>query len=103
MEQDTGRKWIDGRTIYRKAVSLGTLPNTASASVAHDITNIGAIVSLPGWATNGTIYFPLPLARFNNFASQIGLYADTTNVTVEAGTDRTAFTGYAILEYTKTV
>jgi len=103
VEQDTGRKWIDGRTIYRKVIDLGTLPNTASASVAHDITNIGAIVSLTGWATNGTIYFPLPLARFNNFASQIGLYADTTNVTVEAGTDRTAFTGYAILEYTKTV
>ncbi len=54
-------------------------------------------------ATNGTVYLPLPLARYNNFASQIGLYADTTNVIVEPGTDRTAYTGYAVIEYTKTI
>lgn len=102
-EQNTGRLWIDGKTIYRKHVNLGSLTNTTPKSVAHGISNLGTVVSLTGFATNGTVFLPLPLARYNNFASQIGLYMDTTNVVVEPGNDRTSYTGYVVIEYTKTV
>ena len=101
-EQNTGRLWIDGKTIYRKEVNLGSLTNTTPKSVAHGIANLSTVVSLSGFATNGTIFLPLPLARYSNFASQIGLYMDTTNVVVEPGNDRTSYTGYVIIEYTKT-
>jgi hypothetical protein len=101
-EQNTGRLWIDGKTIYRKEINLGSLPNAVPGSVAHGISNLSTVVSLWGFATNGTVFLPLPLARYNNFASQIGLYADTTNIIVEPGNDRTAYTGYVIIEYTKT-
>lgn len=101
-EQNTGRLWIDGKTIYRKEINLGSLPNAVPGSVAHGISNLSTVVSLSGFATNGTVFMPLPLARYNNFASQIGLYADTTNIIVEPGNDRTAYTGYVIIEYTKT-
>lgn len=102
-EQNTGRLWIDGKTIYRKVINLGSLPNATPGSVAHGISNLSTVVSLSGFATNGTVFLPLPLARYNNFASQIGLYADKTNVVVEPGNDRTAYTGYVIMEYTKTI
>jgi hypothetical protein len=102
-EQNTGRLWIDGKTIYRKHVNLGSLTNTTPKSVAHGISNLSTVVSLTGFATNGTVFLPLPLARYNNFASQIGLYIDTTNVVVEPGNDRTSYTGYVVIEYTKTV
>lgn len=102
-EQNTGRLWIDGKTIYRKQVNLGSLTNTTPKSVAHGISNLSTVVSLTGFATNGTVFLPLPLARYNNFASQIGLYIDTTNVVVEPGNDRTTYTGYVVIEYTKTV
>lgn len=102
-EQNTGRLWIDGKTIYRKYVNLGSLTNTTPKSVAHGISNLSTVVSLTGFATNGTVFLPLPLARYNNFASQIGLYIDTTNVVVEPGNDRTSYTGYVVIEYTKTV
>ncbi|KOA19544.1 MULTISPECIES: siphovirus ReqiPepy6 Gp37-like family protein [Clostridium] len=102
-EQNTGRLWVDGKTIYRKQINLGSLPNATPGSVAHGIANLNTVVSLTGFATNGTVFLPLPLARYNNFASQIGLYADKTNIVVEPGNDRTAFTGYVIMEYTKTV
>jgi hypothetical protein len=82
---------------------LGSLTNATPKSVAHGISNISTVTGLTGIATNGTFFLPLPLARYNNFASQIGLYADTTNVVVEPGNDRTAFTGFVILEYTKTI
>ena len=101
-EQNTGRLWIDGKTIYRKEINLGYLPNAVPGSIAHGISNLSTVVSLWGFATNGTVFLPLPLARYNNFASQIGLYADTTNIVVEPGNDRTAYTGYVIIEYTKT-
>lgn len=101
-EQNTGRLWIDSKTIYRKEINLGSLPNAVPGSVAHGISNLSTVVSLSGFATNGTVFLPLPLARYNNFASQIGLYADTTNIIVEPGNDRTAYTGYVIIEYTKT-
>jgi len=101
-EQNTGCLWIDGKTIYRKEINLGSLPNAVPGSVAHGISNLSTVVSLLGFATNGTVFLPLPLARYNNFASQIGLYADTTNIIVEPGNDRTAYTGYVIIEYTKT-
>ena len=39
-EQDTGLKWIDGKTVYQKTVSIGTLPNTNQANVPHLISNI---------------------------------------------------------------
>lgn len=102
-EQNTGRLWIDGKTIYRKHVNLGSLTNTTPKNVAHGISNLSTVVSLTGFATNGTVFLPLPLARYNNFASQIGLYMDTTNVVVEPGNDRTSYTGYVVIEYTKTV
>ncbi|WP_195509927.1 siphovirus ReqiPepy6 Gp37-like family protein [Clostridium tyrobutyricum] len=101
-EQNTGCLWIDGKTIYRKEINLGSLPNAIPGSVAHGISNLSTVTSLSGFATNGTVFLPLPLARYNNFASQIGLYADTTNIVVEPGNDRTAYTGYVVIEYTKT-
>lgn len=102
-EQNTGRLWIDGKAIYRKVVNLGSLPNATPGSVAHGIANLNTVVSLSGFATNGTNFLPLPLARYNNFASQIGLYVDKTNVVVEPGIDRTDYTGYVVIEYTKTI
>ena len=101
-EQNTGRLWIDGKTIYRKVISLGSLPNTASASVAHGISNISDVISVTGYATNGTIFFSLPLAR-SVITMQIGLYADVNNIIVETGTNRTTYIGYAIIEYTKNI
>ncbi len=101
-EQNTGCLWTDGKTIYRKVINLGSLPNATPGSVAHGISNLSTVVRLSGFATNGTVFFPLPLARYSNFASQIGLYADTTNIIVEPGNDRTSYTGYVVIEYTKT-
>jgi hypothetical protein len=101
-EQNTGCFWTDGKTIYRKVISLGSLPNATPGSTAHGISNLSTVVRLSGFATNGTIFLPLPLARYSNFASQIGLYADTTNIIVEPGNDRTTYTGYVVIEYTKT-
>lgn len=102
-EQNTGRLWIDGKTIYRKQINLGSLTDTIPKHVPHGIANLSTVVSLSGFVTNGSVFLPLPLARYNNFASQIGLFVNMTDIVVEPGNDRTAYTGYVVIEYTKTV
>ena len=101
-EQDTGLKWIDGKTVYQKTVSIGTLPNTNQANVPHLISNIDSIIMCTGFATNGTSTLPLPYAT-NSDGANIGINCpDKTNITIFDGSDRSSFTGYVTLRYTKT-
>ena len=54
-EVDTGRKWIDGKTIYKKTINFGALPNNTSKSVAHGITGITYVIDAKGFADNGSM------------------------------------------------
>lgn len=97
-------KWVDGRTLYKKTINFGTLPNSTSKSVAHGISNLSYVVSLSGVAYSSS------LNRFDTlpyFASTTSfgytLNCDKTNVTVSTGTDRTSFTTtYITIIYVKT-
>ena len=104
-ESLTNRKWVDGKSIYRKVLSLGALLNNSTKNVAHGITNIGTWVQLYGVAKDTTrgLVIPLPFATPAGYLYSVSITVDSTNVSVSTGTDRTAFTAsYAILEYTKT-
>jgi hypothetical protein len=69
-EIDTGRKWIDGRTIYAITQSLGTLPNNTDKDVVLSISNYDQIVSpgIVGFAlSNGSTpkrHIPLPFGDY---------------------------------------
>lgn len=93
--------WIDGSAIYRKVVSIGTLPSSSGAkNTAHGVSNMGTLVRIYGFAYSGGTRFPLPYTTNVN-SSNIALYANNTNVIVEVGQSRSSYTAYAILEYTK--
>ena len=93
--------WTDGKPIYRKVISIGTLPGSSGAkNTAHEISNIGNLIRIYGFAYSGGTRFPLPYTTNVN-SSNIALYANNTNVIVEVGQSRSAYTAYAILEYTK--
>ena len=96
----TNKTWL-GNAVYRKVVDLGALPNTTSKSVAHGITGATSWRAIYGLANGGSsIGFPLPYADATP-ANCVSLYTDGTNIHVAAGSDRSGYTGYAILEYTK--
>lgn len=103
-EHYTGTVWVDGKKIYRKVVDMGAMPNNTTKSVAHGLTaaNISEIVSLTLMASNGPAgsvdAFPVPN---NGLATSIGLYMGLTNVNVVTNSDQSAYSGQAILEYTK--
>ena len=101
-ETDTGMKWIDGSTIYKKVILTGALPNAAKKNISHGISSLKYIISLSGMTYNPTTrsYFTLPFCETGD--SPIGLQADATNVSVTTHVDRRSFTtGYITMLYIK--
>lgn len=104
-EQETPYTWVDGKTIYSKTIYVGNLPNAGSKDVAHNITNIDSVVSISGVATNPSVDgdpFSLPIPYSANVleyfvsVSRIG-----GNIRVYTGSDRSQFTAYINMLYTK--
>ncbi len=96
----TQKRWHDGKDIYAKRVSLGALPNATSANTAHSVSP-AEIVGLSGMADDGSNnYVCLPHVDTAG-TSAIELVADHTNITVVTEDDRTGWTGWVIVEYTK--
>lgn len=112
-EIDTGKKWIDGKTIYRKVIDTGVLSpvgTTGVLDVAHGITNLGEVVNLKCYAYNasGTCYSA-------PYATITGGHTVTMMLTINSTNIRFVFRdgvddevppvittrSYTIVEYTK--
>ena len=104
-ETFTGKYWIDGKKIYRKVINLGNLPNATVQrySIGLTLSQIN-IINTYGMARNsdGSALSPIPNAR-QDLAYSIGIFFDSTDkVGIDTKVDRSSWTGYLILEYTKT-
>ena len=102
-EHLTGRKWIDGKPTYEKTIDCGALPNNATKQVAHNITNIDEVIVIKGNAkdTSGT-RLALPFTSAYDIANSIQVTVSDTNIGIYAGSNRSSYSGYITLEYTKT-
>ena len=94
------------RSVYRKVIDFGALPNAAAKTVAHGITcNTSTQFTRIYGAANKLAaplsYLPLPYASAVA-ANVIELSVDNTNVTITTGVNRTAFTScYIVIEFLK--
>ena len=92
------------RTVQRKVINFGSLPNTTTKSVAHGITfqDVAIGTRIIGSATKpgpGLSMIPIPFAS-PTLADNISVEIDDTNVNVTTGSDRTAYTiCYIVIEY----
>ena len=104
-EQETPYTWVDGKTIYSKTIYVGNLPNAGSKDVAHNITNIDSVVSISGVATNPSVDgdpFSLPIPYSANVLEYIvSVSRIGGNIRVYTGPDRSQFTAYINMLYTK--
>ena len=98
-EQRIG-SWL-GKPLYRQVVNFGALPNTSTKQLAHNIANINNVVNISGYAID-TNNYSISLPNGGNNTSFISCHANRTNVYVITGSDRSAYNGYVVLEYTKT-
>lgn len=101
-EVDTGIKWTDGKTIYRKVVDVGALPNNASKNVASGLTG-ESIIRMWGNAKDGGDVALLPFPATNtSYTITVNYNESTHNITIYTNTDMSAYSGVIVLEYTKT-
>lgn len=101
-EQDTGKKWIDGSTVYRKTIVIGALPNATTKDVPHGITGLKNVIMFAGMARNPTTGYQLPIPYPQVTSSYIAAYVRSDSIRVQVLDDRTAFTQtYVTIEYTK--
>lgn len=96
--------WIDGKPLYRSVINTGVLPNNATKTIPHSISNIKKITFLHGVAHNTVTdgYIPLPYASVT--ASQTCMvYAGVENIYFTTQADLSNYLeSYMIVEYTKT-
>lgn len=96
--------WIDGKPIYRKTINIGTLPSSSSSgkNIAHNISNLGFMIKIEGGAmASDGARIPLPYADTSG-TGVVGVFINNTNVYVFAGQNRSSYSGYVTLYYTKT-
>ena len=94
--------WINGKPIYRKVIDLGALPDATAKDVAHNINNIDEVVKIYGTYSNSSSSSPMPYASVSSIEYNVALYINGNYVRVWTQTDKTSYTGIAIIEYTKT-
>jgi hypothetical protein len=104
-EVNTHQTWIDGKTIYRKVIDIGTLTNATAKTVNHNILNIDKIIYQYAIAcdSNGMTY-SIPHVASPNMSSNMtmALRSNKEWVQVYCSANMSSYTGYYILEYTKT-
>lgn len=102
-EMETNAKWIDGKTIYKKTIDFGYLPNNDSKSVSHGIANLDKVIKVEETIDNGTSYphgFVL-ISSAPASATGWNLYGNDTQITISTSADRSTVYAYITLYYTK--
>ena len=104
--------WIDGKPIYQKTINFGALPNATIKDVAHGITNIDNVIDVFGIAAgeiNSTKYsFHLPSVGVHTSLAEeavkynMALTIIGANIRIQTGIDRSSFSAYVTIRYTKT-
>lgn len=103
--------WIDRKPLYRKVVNMGNMENNDLKMVAHGIANMefGRVVDVclqRGTNQSASNFQCFSVGNvggtYNNVKIGFDTYLNSSTINVYCNGDRTAYVGYAIIEYTKT-
>ena len=97
--------WIDGKPLYQKTISTGTLPNATSKTVATNIANIKRVVNMFGYAflSQRCITLPYPLKGYECNIDIRSITSSGANIMLNSAGNLSDFTeSYVTLQYTKT-
>lgn len=93
------------KTLYRKVINFGALPNAATKSLLHNISNVKYIVHVKGFAKNqyDTDFRNLPFVSATDTRADIQVWTDKSYIYSKTNSDMSTFIAYVVLEYTKTI
>ena len=101
----TNKRWINGKTVYRKVIPFTTGTTAGDLGVKHGISDLEYVIDVMGMSepAGQTNFYPLPsIYRDLTPSTMIGIYrVDSTQVVLTYGGERTNESGYIIIEYTK--
>lgn len=106
-EINTGRKWIDGKSIYRKTIHTGPMMNgsfpNGSKNVAHGISNIDTVIEEYGYMIDSSDRFlPFPRIVTGAITSQLSLGCNSTDIIIWGNSPGSSILdSYVTVEYTK--
>ena len=92
------------RTVLRKVVDFGALPNNTTKSVPHGITFDAnfTLVQMYAAATDpvNLVAIPIPFVTAPASSNNVELYMDATNVNISTDSNRASYTRcFVIIEY----
>lgn len=99
-EIDTGIKWIDGKTIYRRTYSGGAIAAGGSVTLGElNASEVDTLVSMRGAASGGGVLMPIPYV----FGTSYQIYILAANNAITVGTVGVSVEKCSVTaEYTKT-
>ena len=102
-EVDTKVKWINNKTIYRKTVDCGALPNATSKRVSIGASGVGQYIKIEGIAfTSSNTAISLPYVNHAGALYQVDVYIDSGDLVISAGDDKSSYANsYITVYYTK--
>lgn len=95
----TDEFWVSGKRIYTVAIPV-TLPNATTLNTTLDDYGISSVISISGYANNGTIHIPLPYSDTGGDNVEV-LLTTTTNLRIITTVNLSTYSGYVILKFTK--
>lgn len=96
VEYRTTERW-NGKPVYTKLIDFGILPNGTEKIVAHGITNLEYPLSVSVFVKSSGWSFTLP----SDYKNEDRVSFSYSGVIIKTTVDRTEYTGYATIKYTK--
>ena len=102
-EINTGKKWINGKTIFQKTFVMGGLGRATTIKKPHNISNLDLVIRIQGIAKENSIGATINLPHAaDQQPYTVTVYADNTNVNIQTYTDQSGYAqSYVTLWYTK--
>lgn len=102
-EVDTGKKWINGKTIFCKTFAMGGLGAATTIKKPHNISNLDMVIRIQGIAKENSIGATINLPHAaDQQPYTVTVYADNTNVNIQTYADQSGYVqSYVTLWYTK--
>lgn len=95
-------EWIDGKQVFRKRINCGSLPNNTTKLVGIGIALSSiTIIGLKGIANRADYNYPLPQSDPSGLNTVSLAITNPSNIEIKATSDRSTFTGYVDIYYTK--
>ena len=91
----------NGKPVYRKAVSVGAMPDSTTRTIPHNIADVDFTFPVSGCMVHNAGNNIVSIPYFESTSNFVGMTMQQTVITITAGGNSSAFNGTLHLEYTK--